>query len=52
MLPLFISGVFLAGLMFVDKLRKPSEPWNNREEHRKFQQKQEQWKNDGWMLYR
>lgn len=52
MLPLLIGGIFLAGLMVADKLRKPSERWNNREECQKFQRNREQWINDGWMLYR
>jgi hypothetical protein len=52
MIPLLVSGIFVVGLMLVDTLRKPTEPWNSREEYQKFQQSLEQWRNGGWMLYR
>jgi len=52
MILLIMSGVFLTGLLVGEKLSKPSEPWNNREEHQKFQEKREQWAHGGWIRYR
>jgi hypothetical protein len=52
MIPMIISGVFVAGLVLVHKLCEPSEPWNNREEQQRFQNDRERWAHGGWMLYR
>lgn len=52
MIPLVVSGIFLAGLVVVGKINKPSEPWKSREEQRDFRKEQEKWIHEGWMLYR
>ena len=49
---MIVSGIFVAGLMLVDKLCEPSEPWRDREEHQHFHKDREQWMHEGWMVYR
>jgi hypothetical protein len=45
MLPLFVSGVFVAGLVWLRKLGEP-EPWKNRKEEESFRRERERWVND------
>jgi hypothetical protein len=52
MIPLIVSGTFVVGLMLVNKLREPTEPWNTREEYQHFQNTREQCVHEGWMGYR
>lgn len=43
MLPLLIGGVFIAGLLWVEKLCEPSDRWADRKEHQNFQKERENW---------
>ncbi len=52
MLPLIVSGVFVAVLMLIEKLCEPSERWKSREEQQNFRKEREKWIYDGWNLYR
>jgi hypothetical protein len=52
MLPLIVSGVFLAGLIVEKNFHKRSKPWNSREEEQHFHQDRARWTQDVWMLYK
>jgi hypothetical protein len=43
MIPLFVSGIFIAALMLVEKLCEPSETWKDRKEQQKFRKEREKW---------
>ncbi len=54
MIPLAVlSGVFLAGLAWVGRPRPMnSDRWLDKNEQKRFQQDQQQWRHEGGMLYR
>jgi hypothetical protein len=43
MIPLVVSGIFIAGLILVEKLCEPSETWKDRKEQQKFRKEREKW---------
>jgi hypothetical protein len=43
MIPLVVSGVFIAGLLWLRKLGEPSDTWADRKEQQNFRKERENW---------